>query len=783
MITSRRDFLLSIAAVAAQPLSAKASDEICIGDTSTSIQPCPVDPPCGSFSTAGWQHNDGSNQSGISISVHPSYGGHYSESVMVTLTPNGGTTTALFRGIGEQLFFQYIPAGQYRVCVAPSDADLASQCIDVTVKDCKILMLPVYLGEKSLPMMRIGRATMPFSPASEVIAIIVSRGWWVGSVPGNYLEELKRIGLLPFPDEKSSISRGGTVFYLTRALNADGAALPLPVDFLAKLEKIFPAKNFGGLRVGIPLNLKPKVTPSQSSARVLDNQYLVRINKEKISREEFESQIKEFGTISEIPGFKNTYRLIFTDLFNYRIHNEKIEALLKSGLLTTAEPDLLFELENHAPITPSDPWFQCQQYIQEQRIDQAWALGANGYGLSTVVVTTIDDGVNRSTTDGHSDLNRNDVVCVDLSQSTTTTGDLCETPLADASPHGMGVYGIIAAKHNSHGIAGIAPNTKHVAIRRSGLSIAGYAAMLKWAGGISGAVPINSTDDAIIGVPNIDPASVINCSHGMPWLPLPTEIEDALCLLATEGRGGKGTIVVYSADKAQGPPGPPALPPAGGDVQGTVFAAMSPHTIIVGNTARITCDDNREVHDPTANIGWRLNVCAYGGLPNRQVGANVFSVGGRSLHRNNSGFEITSPGHCQPLETLPGSTVPTPKPPVGVWTMSETSAAAAMVSGVVALILSANPNLSLAKVRKILHISCKKIDSTTAPVSCSQPYYSVQNPIGTWKKMTPSGWEPVSAFTGTDLPVGLNHRSNWYGYGRLDAHLAVTLATLAVSLP
>lgn len=93
--------------------------------------------------------------------------------------------------------------------------------------------------------------------------------------------------------------------------------------------------------------------------------------------------------------------------------------------------------------------------------------------------------------------------------------------------------------------------------------------------------------------------------------------------------------------------------------------------------------------------------------------------------------------------------------------MNGTSAAAPMVSGVAALMLQVNPNLTARDVKAILATTAKKIDAAQAPV--------------TFRGLTlDPGWSVNKA----------GHAfSNWYGFGLVDATQAVKMARTFASLP
>ena len=97
-------------------------------------------------------------------------------------------------------------------------------------------------------------------------------------------------------------------------------------------------------------------------------------------------------------------------------------------------------------------------------------------------------------------------------------------------------------------------------------------------------------------------------------------------------------------------------------------------------------------------------------------------------------------------------------------TFNGTSSAAPTVSGVVALMLEANPNLTWRDVKHILASTAKKLDTTISPVVTS-----ASNSGSTVKKgiTVEQAWVTNKA--------GF-HFHNWYGFGLVDAGAAVSMA-------
>ncbi len=753
---SRRDFLIGCAVLATSTGIVRSGDDLVKSTIDV---------------TDDWFFEDGSGQGGISISLHPPGGGHFRGEAEVVLIDAIGKETTLVREKGHEVYVTYLPPGRYGVCVKAKG--FRDSCYNVETRDSGILMLPIYLGEKDWPVIRLGGLSVPFEPIFDEFAIALNRPLWRDLSAKGYrdLVELLGRGLLDVEGPKaggSPVGAKGSVLYfkgnggepIFNKIASDTNPTKLARTLMATLRTTFPKDKFGEIRVGV------RIKNRKALARILDNRFLIRFASGVTDTKIKELQDTYNFQLQKTPCLKNVWEIKFNDEFNYLRNLNKIDILLDIGIFTSAEPDLVFELKQHSPI-PTDPWYSCQKYIQTQKIDSAWGLlGPGKLGNPNVAVTMIDSGVNRLPA-GHPDLRPSEITCVDLVQNSTPQLLNCEAVPSDA--HGMGIFGVIGAEHNDFGVSGIAPNAAQVAVRMCDTTCHQcYATMLLWAGGLT-PDPVDFNGDVIPLVPAVKPASVINCSHGIEDLPLPSEIRNAIRDLAIQGREGLGTVLVYSTGENDG-----ANPLYGTDVQGVQAAASSSHTLIVANTALISCGCSREVHDPASNFGRRVDLCAFGGLDDTTSYAGVsFSSQGPSLLHDSS-IDTNLP-QCSNLPTITN----------GITRFGRSSAAAAMVSGVATLMLSAR-SLTLPQVRTFLRTTADKIDSSCPTAkfcsgSCCE-YSACENTVGQWKKSAPiwgKFWVPISVPNG--LPKGLGTRSNWYGYGRLDAYSALLL-TLSESV-
>jgi thermitase len=355
----------------------------------------------------------------------------------------------------------------------------------------------------------------------------------------------------------------------------------------------------------------------------------------------------------------------------------------------------------------------------------------------------------------HPDVNSERVgYCYNLEQEMACTNDA--SALLD-SLHGMGSYGIISARpDNDRGITGIAPNVTHMAIGFG--SIIGntdeYARTLRMVGGLE-ELPADGRPGAEVPVPGAD---IISCSHDLEGDPVPEEVSFTLDRLACEGRHGLGTILVYSAGNRDCYIG-----------DENEFAT-NPNTIGVANT-RVR-DDGMEVRwqRPADGISQR-------GGSNYSPWIDMCANGESALSLQ--GDPNASGPVCEGSES-----------DTGVFTHGGTSAAASMVGGAAALVLTINPNLNWMQVRSILCASAAKIDCGNTDPNGRWRASGIPGPVPTscscavlpLSSSCAGASTPASASC-NELPRGLEHFSDWYGYGRLDVYEAVKLAHSTIPEP
>ncbi len=178
---------------------------------------------------------------------------------------------------------------------------------------------------------------------------------------------------------------------------------------------------------------------------------------------------------------------------------------------------------------PNDPFFGGQWYFDNIRAKAAWKRSV---GASSVEIAVIDDGCDLQ----HADLRAKllpgrDVVDQD--------DDPSFTPGEPGNGHGTACAGLVAAStNNGTGIAGVCPECKLRCVKL----IAPRSAM----------TPVSADVDAFNFVLQSG-AQIASNSWGFgPTTPAPAALVTAMRTVIRDGRGGKGTVVVFASGNDNG---------------------------------------------------------------------------------------------------------------------------------------------------------------------------------------------------------------------------------------
>ena len=413
----------------------------------------------------------------------------------------------------------------------------------------------------------------------------------------------------------------------------------------------------------------------------------------------------------KVLGLVNTYVFHLTA----QSHENPIKLcnrLLNSDAIIACEPNLLVETRKN--YVPTDELFKYQWHLDHDggpflsdssHVDaiKAWDIEK---GQRSVIIAVIDDSI---------DVNHRDfqgegkiVAPVDF-----LGRDFLPLPEAVNDNHGTACAGVAVAEENGNGVVGIAPGCALMPIRMGGIDDNSIEEYFSWA------------------VTN--GASVISCSWGPANRNYPLSIRQrhALNQAATQGRNGKGCIIVFAS----------------------------------GNS-------NRPVNDYVEESGWpgdslEGSVRWYDGFASFEKVICVSacsSLGGKAAY-SNWGKEITL---CAPSSNSGPDTYPkitTSLPGWGVVTTDRigpsgysssdytgvfggTSSACPLVAGIAGLIISANPELNADDVRQIM--------------------------IATTDKITDDNSDPQLGHSFGDYDE--NGHSLWFGYGKINAFNALSEA-------
>ncbi len=367
----------------------------------------------------------------------------------------------------------------------------------------------------------------------------------------------------------------------------------------------------------------------------------------------------------------------------------------ESDFTEFAHPNFITAFERRA--VPNDQYYAEQWHLNnigqgggkvDADIDapEAWNITT---GNPNIRIAILDDSIEKN----HEDLQTNIVVSRDF------TDDDDDPSPGPGDYHGTSVAGIVAAiGNNNKGVAGVGYSSKIVAVRL-GNTIQDFADVFYWA-----AYTAN--------------ADVISNSWGLV-IPAPDLVVNAVNDVATNGRGGKGCVVLF----------------ASGNSNSNISNPASGELAALNSVIAVGASTNKDVRACFSSWGEDLDVMA---PSNTWIGGVCTSpkpsdaVGTWSTDQSGTGgFNDGSP----------------PRPDAaGLYTQDfgGTSSACPTAAGVAALLLSVNSSLTRQEVQEILKATAEKI----APGDASYD------------------------------ATGFSDR---YGYGRINAHLAV-VPTVKISV-
>jgi subtilisin family serine protease len=416
-----------------------------------------------------------------------------------------------------------------------------------------------------------------------------------------------------------------------------------------------------------------------------------------------------------------------------------------STVNVTLRADPLVKNQWHIQNTGQDSFSSVKPIsTNDMRVGAAWALGVSGKGVKVAVV---DDGLEIN----HEDLKPN----VDAAKSINFLTSGTDPTPSGKDGHGTSVAGIIASTaFNGKGGRGVA----------YGATLRGYNLLA------SGAYSLANLATGLGGSPTTADNDVFNASFGSrvdPSRPLLPTFDPALGEINANAltlRGGKGAPLVQSAgNEFQSFSGYPDASCAkavewgvscGNAASDTRRASTLP--IVVGALA---ANGKKSSYSTAGSSIW---VSAPGG----EYGYDSSRVTTPDPKAFEPAIVTTSRTGCDnallsnPVNAL-DSKGANPQAPSCQYTalMNGTSAAAPNLSAVIALMLEANPNLTLRDIKFILAKTAIRVDpnqAKVAPAIYRGAAFTLEQ-----------GWVRNAAGY---------YFSNWYGFGGVDAGAAVSMA-------
>ena len=281
-------------------------------------------------------------------------------------------------------------------------------------------------------------------------------------------------------------------------------------------------------------SVQPMYTADGGLEMGITDEFVVKF-KSDISRQQKDEWIKKHPTV--LKQETELYLLMSVPVGEDALGIANLYQL--SGLVEYSHPNFIAKIEAHS--IPSDPYFVNQFYLHNTgqtfnghsgtegadiNAPEAWDITK---GSSDVIIAVLDEGV----TSNHPDLPNTRQVR--LNGSNFADGSVNDPSPTGDHNHGNACAGVIAASHNSEGVAGTAPNCKIMPVRifdsdGYGISSTQLAAAITFAKNNSAYIISNSWGYNSNN-PNLYPVIV-----------------DAISDATTNGREGKGCVVIFGRE-------------------------------------------------------------------------------------------------------------------------------------------------------------------------------------------------------------------------------------------
>jgi len=425
--------------------------------------------------------------------------------------------------------------------------------------------------------------------------------------------------------------------------------------------------------------------------------------------------------VKPIAGVPNTF--VFTTTASAQENPLKIaNRLMQRSEVLTAEPNIIVRTQSH--YRPRDPIYPKQWHLNHDggadlapnshvAAEKAWDITR---GIRSVTIAIMDDSVDLT----HPDFQGIGKI---VAPRDFKENDFLPLPGDPDDNHGTSCAGVATAEENGVGAVGVAPGCALMPIRTTGFLD-------------------DQTIEDLFGWAATKGASVISCSWGPAsvYFPLSLRQRAALTQAATNGRNGKGCVIVFAAGNANRP------------TNGSVDESGWPNNVLSGPTSWlggftvhpdvITVAASTSLNKKAAYSNWGAEVSVCAPSNNAPPGVGL-----------QDGYVFTPP---QVRGALPGLGIVTTDrvgpsgyaPDNIAIDFGGTSSACPLVAGVAALVLSANPDLTASEVKQLLQQTADKIVDSSP--------------------------DPQFGFRKGTYEAG--GRSDWFGYGKVNAAKAVQAA-------
>lgn len=432
------------------------------------------------------------------------------------------------------------------------------------------------------------------------------------------------------------------------------------IDITLGKEKSFDYKNLKSNRNLVYVNRS--LLSDDGTIQIPTDKVLVKIK----NGYELEESLSKLGIVYEnykhLGHNKNSYIIILKDGESLNIAN----SLYESGLFEYAQPSFTRFINMTNEFYPNQ-WGlnNTGQSGGTSGIDinapEAWQLTQ---GSNNITVAVIDQGVDLD----HPDLTENLLTGYDATDGGNggTNGDCWGN---DA--HGTCCAGVIAARNNTIGTIGVAPNCRIVPIRVSYTSNGNQIWDDDW------------VVDAINHAWEVSEVDVLSCSwYYTNVSAITNEISDALSL----GRNNLGCIVVFAA----------------GNLNSSVSYPANSNPDILAVGAMSPCGERKR----SSSSVWDVN-------PGVSPDPNGVSCDGEKWWGSNYGsqLDIVAPGvkiYTTDIQSSAGYNTSNGTNGNYYASFNGTSSACPHVAGVAALMLSVNPTLTGQQVRDVIEQTAQK---------------------------------------------------------------------------